>query len=119
MDKETVIRKLTSRKLWMAIALFVSGVMTAFGKESTAETVAGLIMQAAAVVGYIVGEGLVDAKNKPPDTGASEHKTEEDEDCAVTVKAYDDYYEDGSPREKYGVILPATIDEDGEDDGDA
>lgn len=62
MNKEDIIRKLTSRKLWMAIALFVSGLMTALGKDAgQAETVAGLIMQLAAVVAYIVGEGLVDA----------------------------------------------------------
>lgn len=62
MSKEDIIRKLTSRKLWMAIALFVSGLLTAFGKDAeTAETVAGLIMQGAAVIAYIVGEGLVDA----------------------------------------------------------
>ena len=64
MNKEDIVRKLTSRKLWLAVALFVSGVLTAVGKESVAETVAGLIMQAAAVIGYILGEGLVDASNK-------------------------------------------------------
>lgn len=65
MSKQDFFRKLTSRKLWLAVALFVSGVLTAVGKKETAETVAGLIMQAAAVIGYIVGEGLVDAANKP------------------------------------------------------
>ena len=64
MTKDDIIRKLTSRKLWLAIALFVSGILTAAGKQSVAETVAGLIMQAAAVIGYILGEGLVDASNK-------------------------------------------------------
>lgn len=64
MTKEDIVRKLTSRKLWMAIALFVSGVLTAIGRDSVAETVAGLIMQGAAVIGYILGEGLVDASNK-------------------------------------------------------
>ncbi len=61
MSKEDIIRKLTSRKLWVAIALFVSGVLTATGHESQAEMIAGLIMQGAAVIAYIVGEGLVDA----------------------------------------------------------
>lgn len=56
-------RKLTSRKFWAAVALFVSGIMTATGRESQAETVAGLIMQGAAVVAYIIGEGLTDAAN--------------------------------------------------------
>ena len=62
MNKEDIIRKLTSRKLWMAIALFVSGVLVAIGKDKgTAETVSGLIMQGAAVIAYIIGEGLADA----------------------------------------------------------
>lgn len=91
MSKSEIIRKLTSRKLWLAIALFVSGVLTAVGKKETAETVAGLIMQFAAVVGYLVAEGLVDAANKPgeilgvdaayPDNGTNYtmiHNVEED-----------------------------------------
>lgn len=62
MNKDTIIRKLTSRKFWMALAAFVSGLIVAFGGESTtAETVAGLIMQGAAVVGYLLAEGLTDA----------------------------------------------------------
>lgn len=54
-------RKLTSRKLWMAIALFVSGIFAATGHKDTGVIIAGLIMQGAAVVAYIIGEGLTDA----------------------------------------------------------
>ena len=62
MNKQDIIRKLTSRKLWMAIALFVSGVLVATGKDKeSAEMISGLIMQGAAVIAYIVGEGLADA----------------------------------------------------------
>lgn len=54
-------RKLTSRKFWMAVALFVSGLLVAFGKDkSQAEAISGLIMQGAAVIAYIIGEGLTD-----------------------------------------------------------
>ena len=56
-------RKLTSRKLWMAVALFVSGIFTATGRKETGVIIAGLIMQGAAVIAYIIGEGLVDASN--------------------------------------------------------
>lgn len=64
MNKETIIRKLTSRKLWVAIAGFVSGLIVAFdGDAAVAETVSGLILQAASVVGYLVAEGLADAGN--------------------------------------------------------
>lgn len=62
MTKQDIIRKLTSRKFWAAVALFVSGLVVAFGGESEkAETISGLIMQGAAVVAYIIGEGLADA----------------------------------------------------------
>lgn len=55
-------RKLTSRKFWLAVAMFVSGCIVAFGEsKETAEMVSGLIMQGAAVVAYIIGEGLADA----------------------------------------------------------
>ena len=64
MNKEVIIRKLTSRKLWMAVALFVSGLITAFGGEaSMAETVSGCLMQAGAVVAYVLAEGWADAAN--------------------------------------------------------
>lgn len=55
-------RKLTSRKLWLAVAAFVSGLIVAFGgAESTANTVSGVILQGAAVLGYLLAEGLADA----------------------------------------------------------
>lgn len=55
-------RKLTSRKLWLAVAGLVSGIILAFGyDESTAATVSGVILQAAAVLGYLLAEGLTDA----------------------------------------------------------
>jgi hypothetical protein len=66
-------RKLTSRKLWMAIAAFVSGLILAFGgAEGTANTVAGVILQGAAVLGYLLAEGLADA--------AGARQQEEDEE---------------------------------------
>ncbi len=57
-------RKLTSRKFWVSVAGFVAGLIVAFGgRQSTADTVSGCILSGAAVVGYIVGEGLADAAN--------------------------------------------------------
>lgn len=57
-------RKLTSRKLWVAVAGFVSGLILAFGGSSdVAETVSGSILSGAAVVGYLIGEGLADCSN--------------------------------------------------------
>ncbi len=58
-------RKLTSRKLWVAVAGFIAGIIVAFGGDSeAAETVSGCILSGAAVVGYIIGEGLADSSNK-------------------------------------------------------
>ena len=58
-------RKLTSRKLWVAVAGFVAGLIVAFGgSDQTAETVSGCILSGAAVIGYVIGEGLADGANK-------------------------------------------------------
>lgn len=55
-------RKLTSRKFWVAIASFVALVwVAAGGSESQAAQVTALIMAGATVIGYILGEGLIDA----------------------------------------------------------
>ncbi len=62
MNKEDIMRKLSSRKLWVAVAGFVSGLILAFGgTESTAATVSGVILQGASVLGYLLAEGLTDA----------------------------------------------------------
>lgn len=55
-------RKLSSRKLWVAIAGFVSGLIMVFGgTETMASTVSGVILQGAAVLGYLLAEGLADS----------------------------------------------------------
>lgn len=57
-------KKLTSRKLWVSVAGFVSMMIVAMGgTENDAAQVAALIMAGATVVGYVVGEGLADAAN--------------------------------------------------------
>ena len=62
--KETIIRKLTSRKLWLAVSEFTSMLIIALGvAEDTATKVAALIMAGAGAIAYIVGEGLADAGN--------------------------------------------------------
>lgn len=56
-------RKLTSRKFWLAVAGFVSGIMLYVGHtEAEASQVAALIMSGASVIAYCVGEGLADQK---------------------------------------------------------
>lgn len=64
---ETLIRKLTSRKMWTAIIGFVTGLLIYRGKsEAEAEQIGSLILMAASVVAYIVGEGLADMGNNTP-----------------------------------------------------
>ena len=63
-------RKLTSRKLWGAVAGFVSGLILACGgAENTAQMVTGVIMQGASVLGYLLAEGLTDAAHVGDDNG--------------------------------------------------
>jgi hypothetical protein len=57
-------RKLTSRKLWVAVAGFVTGLMIYMGHtEAEASQVAALILSGASVIAYCVGEGLADVGN--------------------------------------------------------
>lgn len=68
MTKDDIIRKLTSRKLWMAIAGFVSGLLIYFGQTAEqAERVAALILSGASVLAFILGEGLIDAASAGQD----------------------------------------------------
>lgn len=62
MNKIDWARKLTSRKLWVAIVGLVTSMLLIFGMaESDASQIAGIIMQAATVLGYLLAEGLTDA----------------------------------------------------------
>lgn len=59
---DSIIRKLTSRKFWAAVASFVTMIMIYRGRsEGDAQQVAALIMAGASVIAYIIGEGLADA----------------------------------------------------------
>lgn len=74
--------KLTSRKFWLAVAGLVSGLVMAFGgTEATATQITALIMSAASVVAFCIGEGLADAAGVKTDTIIVEpDKPPEDED---------------------------------------
>ena len=74
MKKIDWVRKLTSRKLWTAVASFVSMMILATGgTDNTATQVTALIMAGASVVAYIIGEGLTDSAN----IGASDDTEEQ------------------------------------------
>lgn len=54
-------RKLSSRKLWAAVAGIVTGLAMVFGlDEGTMSNVAGAVVSVASVVAYIITEGKVD-----------------------------------------------------------
>lgn len=64
MKKIDWARKLTSRKLWMSIASFVSLMIVACGgTEGSATQIVSIIMAGATVIGYVIGEGLTDSAN--------------------------------------------------------
>lgn len=56
------VRKVTSRKFWVAVVGFVTPLMVAFGYgEDVVTQAAAIIMAGGTLIAYIVGEGLVDA----------------------------------------------------------
>lgn len=59
-------RKLSSRKLWAAIAAFVAGLIIycTSADKTDPNTVKALIMSFGAVIAYIVAEGWADGSNK-------------------------------------------------------
>lgn len=57
-----MIQKLTSRKLWMAIAGVAVGIATILGVDgSDVNVVAGAVTSMASIITYIITEGKVDA----------------------------------------------------------
>ena len=69
----TLAQKLTSRKLWVSVGSFVGMMIVAMGgTENEAAQVVALIMAGASVLGYIIGEGLVDSANKDTGDGSGE-----------------------------------------------
>lgn len=73
-------RKLTSRKLWTAVASFVSMMIVATGgTENTATQVTALIMAGASVAAYIFGEGLTDTTSIKASMGTAVGDVEEEQ----------------------------------------
>ena len=57
-------QKLTSRKLWMAVAGFITGLVALFAGGATEINITGAVMSLGSVIAYIIGEGLTDAAHK-------------------------------------------------------
>lgn len=59
-----ILRKLSSRKLWMALAGVFTGVAMALGADTTdVSEIAGAVTAIVSVVTYIVTEGKIDAES--------------------------------------------------------
>lgn len=62
MNKNDIIRKLTSRKFWVALCEFVTMlILYCGGNQDEATKTVALIMAGAGLIAYIIGEGLSDA----------------------------------------------------------
>lgn len=85
------VGKLTSRKFWTAVSAFVTGLIIAFGgTQETATQVAALIMSGAAVVAYIIGEGMADAAGAAHNIAVDDDKLDRVEHVTDTLKRLDD-----------------------------
>jgi hypothetical protein len=82
MEKIDWVRKLTSRKFWAAICEFVAMLIVAMnGSQEQATKITALIMAGAAVIAFMIGEGLVDAAHAKGDAYIlpdEEHPPEEE-----------------------------------------
>lgn len=63
-----ILRKLSSRKLWMAIAGVATGIAMLLGADGNEiNSVAGAVTSLGSIMTYIVVEGKVDAAHKESD----------------------------------------------------
>lgn len=73
-------RKLTSRKMWAAVATFVAMMIVATGgSENTATQITGLIMAGGSMIAYIIGEGFADAAHQDDVLEESTDSTDSEE----------------------------------------
>lgn len=65
MKKEDIIRKLTSRKFWLALIGFITALLIAFNVDSASvEKITSIIMAGGSLIAYILAEGFADGANK-------------------------------------------------------
>ena len=63
MKKEDIIRKLTSRKFWLALIGFVTALLIGFNVDAaSAEKITSIIMSFGCLIAYVLGEGFADGK---------------------------------------------------------
>ena len=63
--KDTILKKLCSRKFWLALFGFASAICAVFGyDELSAEQVGVIAAGCSTLIAYIIGEGIADAGGK-------------------------------------------------------
>ncbi len=81
MDKINWKQKLTSRKFWAALLAVAAAVMTSMHTDAvTQEEVLTLGWAVAALIAYILGEGLVDAARQKGGAASTDAVDGEEED---------------------------------------
>lgn len=64
MTKEDLIRKLTSRKFWVALCSFITALLTAFNvTDNSIAQVTAIIMAFGSLIAYIFVEGWTDSSS--------------------------------------------------------
>lgn len=122
MEKTQWVRKLTSRKFWMAVAEFVTALLIYLKKDATqAESLGALIMLAVAPAAYMFAEGWADSGGKPIDTDngnvlqwrqytAREEQSVDTLQCIAARQSYRGKYSpEPVPREDLKKILEAGL----------
>ena len=72
MDKQTIIKKLTSRKFMVSVITLIAGVVTMIiGHEHEVTTIAGALMSIVPAIVYCIVEGFVDAASVKTVTDAA------------------------------------------------
>lgn len=62
MDKNDIVRKLTSRKFWVALVSFITALLTAFHvSDGSIAQVSAIVMAFGSLMIYILAEGATDA----------------------------------------------------------
>lgn len=103
-------KKLTSRKMWAAIASFVALLIVAFGgAQSQATQITAIIMAGASVVAYIVGEGLVDAAAANTVTIPDDPVVKAANDITVAAQAVKAVAEDVNPQPDSPAPVAAPV----------
>lgn len=68
MNKQDIIRKLTSRKFWIALIGFITALLVGFNVDTASvEKITSIIMAFGTLIAYILAEGFADGSNKEKD----------------------------------------------------